>query len=48
MITDLIDKIAAKLAIWSLRRLYGPACKDFEPECISCQANKIVESLKDF
>ena len=48
MISEFIDKIAAKLAIWALTRLYGPACDDFDPECIACQIGKVVENLKDF
>ena len=32
--------------IWSIRRGYGVNCEEFESECSSCQAKKIIDWLE--
>jgi hypothetical protein len=51
----LLDRFAARVGIWALRRLYGADCEtdvnaDFPGEgmyCISCDAKRIILSLAD-
>lgn len=52
----LLDRIAARLAIWALQRIYGDPCEtdvrgDFPDEpniqCIGCDATRIVAHLRE-
>jgi hypothetical protein len=55
LIPDVLDRIACRLGIWALRRLYGADCAtdvraDFPGEdldCISCDAKRLVESMRE-
>lgn len=51
----LLDRLAALLGIWALRRLYGADCDtnirdDFPGEdvhCLGCDATKIVNHMRE-
>ena len=43
-----MDRLAAFVGAWALRRVYGCcAPTDYEPECRSCQAGKLVREMED-
>lgn len=52
----LIDRVAARLGIWALRRLFGADCttdvRDDWPDepnmhCPSCDAKRLVAAMRD-
>ena len=53
--TDWLDRVACRVGIWALRRLYGADCEtdvrdDFPGEkvdCISCDAKRLVENMQE-
>jgi hypothetical protein len=56
MAISLIDKLAARVGIWALRRLFGADCStdvrdDFPDEsnahCMSCDAKRLIECMKE-
>ncbi len=41
----LLDRIAAQLGMWALRRLFGADCPDHDDNCASCQAARLIELM---
>lgn len=54
--TPLVDRLAARVGTWALRRLYGADCEtdvlddfpgDTTVRCLSCDATRLVEHMKE-
>jgi hypothetical protein len=45
MIKDFLEIQFFKIAKWLILKGYNADCKDYEPECISCQARKTIEFI---
>ena len=54
---SLLDRIAVKVSIWGLRRIYGPKCRidvrvEFpnEPDvwCGSCEAERLIREMQEY
>lgn len=43
----LLDIIAARLAIWALRRVFGLCKPPHDPECMGCQAAALVAQMRE-
>lgn len=46
MLSDYLDILIARLAIWSIRRVYEPSCQEYDEHCASCKAKEIIEWLE--
>lgn len=42
-----LERTVIGLTIKYVEDGYGKPCPDFEPECIQCQAGKVVQFLKE-
>jgi hypothetical protein len=46
MLHALIDRLAARLCVWGLNRLFGVCPPPHDPDCLACASARLIDACR--